>query len=779
MKSYHIHIGGLVQGVGFRPYVYRLAESRGLTGWVSNTKDGVHIAFNADEKTATDFYTAIIQSPPAHAIITKSYIESIRSQAFTSFEIITDTGNNKPDLLLTPDFAICENCRQEITDNRNRRYGYPFTTCLQCGPRYSIIKKLPYERHYTTMQELPMCAFCREEYNDVYNRRHYSQTNSCPNCAIPMHLYNAGGKLLSDDISNILKTLQEFLTAGYIVAVKGIGGYLLLCDATNEVSIHTLRKRKHRPAKPFAILYDTIQRAQRDVYISDKEKEELKGQAGPIVLCRLKPSPKNLICTEMIAPGLDKIGLMLPCSPLLQLIASAFEKPLIATSANISGSPIIYKDEEAIELLGDIADHIITYNREILLPQDDSVLQMTETGNKIIIRRSRGSAPDYFPNPLAATEECILAMGGELKSAFAIQARQQLFISQFLGNQENLASQTAFTNTAGHLLTLLQLQPTLLLADKHPGYFVSQLAGDIMVKENIPLITIQHHKAHFGAVLAENHLLDTVEPILGIIWDGAGYGDDKQIWGGEFFTYQDQEMQRVAQLDYFPQLLGDKMSREPRLSALSLLKFHPGGHPFLQAHFSATEWQYYQQLIKQPAELLTSSMGRLLDGIASLLNICQINTYEGEAAMKLEATARSYRGAVHDYYPLPLQKNRLDLNCMLQELLDDILQKKTNGFMAKKIFYSLAIAISHISDHFSIDQIAFSGGVFQNALLTDMISGLLSGKKKLYWHQQLSPNDECISFGQLACYQLIQKKKSIERPVESINASELNYVPVN
>jgi len=777
MKSYHIHIGGLVQGVGFRPYVYRLAERRGLTGWVSNTKDGVHIEFNADEITARDFYKAITQSPPANAVITKHSIKKVTFQPFTSFQIITGSSNKTPDLLLTPDFTICENCRQEIKDKSSRRYGYPFTTCLQCGPRYSIIKELPYERHHTTMHTLPVCKVCGDEYNVVYNSWHYSQTNSCPDCAIPLYLYQAGGQLLSNDNSTILKKLKEVLTGGAITAVKGIGGYLLLCDATNKASIQALRKRKYRPAKPFALLYDTIESAQHDVQLSDKEKAALKDKAGPIVLCLLKPTPQNRICTADIAPGLDKMGLMLPCSPLLQLIANDFQRPLVATSANTSGSPIIYKDEEAIGSLAGIADYILTYDRDIVVPQDDSVLQFTESGNKIIIRWSRGLAPNYFPNPFDATEDCILALGGELKSAFALQVHQQLYISQYLGNQENLASQTAYINTARHLLRLLQTQPTLLLADKHPGYAVAQHGVDISANKNIPLIRVQHHQAHFGAVLAENHLLESAEPVLGIIWDGAGYGDDKQIWGGEFFLYKDDKMKRVAQLDYFPQLLGDKMNREPRLAALSLLSFQPAGLPVLQNHFSAKEWLLYGQLINQPPALLTSSMGRLLDGIASLLNICQINTYEGEAAMKLEAAARSYNGIVPGDYPLPLQHNRLDFSQLLKALMEDIADKKGTGYIAKKVFNSLAMAISRISDHFSVDKIACSGGVFQNALLTDMIIELLAGKKHVYWHRQLSPNDECIGFGQLACYQLMQKKMIAGWSAESVKATHLNYQP--
>jgi len=464
----------------------------------------------------------------------------------------------------------------------------------------------------------------------------------------------------------------------------------------------------------------------------------------------------------------------LPCAPLLQLLVNDFGKPLIATSANISGSPIIYNDEEALEKLSGIADYIITYEREIVVPQDDSVLQLTDKGEKIILRRSRGLAPNYFPNPFDATDECILATGGELKSAFAIQEQHQLYISQFLGNQESLASQEAFMHTSDHLFNLLQTKPSAILADKHPGYFVSQRANELSLENNIPLFSVQHHEAHFGAVLAENNLLNTKEPVLGVIWDGAGYGDDQQVWGGEFFVFEDGEINRTVHFDYFPQLLGDKMSREPRLSALSLLKQLPAKQSVLEPYFSVTEWQYYQQLIKQPATLLTSSVGRLLDAVACILGICSINTYEGEAAMKLEAVARSYRGEMTDYYPLPVKNNRVELLLLLQDMMHDMEAAIPVNQVAAKVFYSLALTVGRMSDHLGIDKITFNGGVFQNVLLTNMIDSLYAGKKQLYRHKQLSPNDECIGFGQLACYHLLKRKEMEMQLPASMIISEMN-----
>ena len=754
MHTYHIHINGLVQGVGFRPYVCRLAREMDITGEVCNANDGVHIECNSTTKKVARFYNYIVSSPPANAIINHHSIEAIASKSFSGFAIKRSSNLSQPDLLLTPDIAICSSCREEIFNAGNKRFHYPFTTCLNCGPRYAIIKALPYDREHTTMSSLRMCNACNNEYHNIENIRHYSQTNSCKDCAIPIHLYSSSRDCISSDSKAILDIVTNKLNAGNIIAVKGIGGYLLLCDATSELSISTLRIRKHRPHKPLALLYTDIAMAEKDVALRSVEINALKEKTAPIVLCKTKQDAINGICKQAIAPGLHKIGLMLAYTPLLLMIATEFGKPLVATSGNISGSPILYKDEDALQNLFEVADYILSYERDIVAPQDDSVIQFTESGQKIILRRSRGLAPNYFPNPFQQCNETALAMGAELKSAFAMLDQKNLYISQFLGDQGTLESQTSFKDTLQHVTKLLQLTPKHVIVDKHPGYFVSQF-GKRIADENDNLFTaIQHHKAHFGAVLAENNLLQTNEPVLGFIWDGTGYGDDEQIWGGEVFSFENDDMDRVAHLDYFPQLLGDKMSREPRLSALCLLKNFPKEQSVMQEYFSKQEWQFYQQLVQQPAPLLTSSMGRFLDGIAAIMSLRFYNTYEGEAAMQLEALASkcSYKSVA--YYPVPLIKDRLDWSGLITELINDLHQKQNKAFIARKVFYSLSKVVEQVSNHFGVHALAFSGGVFQNALLVDMIKELLP-EKKLYFHKQLSPNDECIGFGQLACLEII------------------------
>ena len=419
MHTYTIHISGLVQGVGFRPHVYRIAKELDLKGWVNNSSDGVHILVNADKQNAEYFLERIIKEAPSNAIITHTAIQHTKDQKHIEFTIQESSNDVFPNVLVTPDYAICETCKKEIDTASNKRNKYPFTTCIHCGPRYSIVEKLPYDRCHTTMHKIQMCLSCEHEYYNVEDQRYYSQTNSCPECAIPMHLFNTSNTCIDHNNETILATLIQAINAGKIVAIKNTGGYLLVCDATNENSIQTLRLHKRRPSKPLAVLYPSIQMIQEDVVLRTIEFSALESTVAPIVLCKLNTKSKSGIATNEIAPNLDKLGVMLPSSSLLYILSTQLNKPLIATSGNISGAPIIYKDVDALENLFDIAELVLTYDRDIVVPQDDSVIMFTEKEQQIILRRSRGLAPNYFPTTLKSNKECILATGGELKSAFA------------------------------------------------------------------------------------------------------------------------------------------------------------------------------------------------------------------------------------------------------------------------------------------------------------------------------------------------------------------------
>jgi len=728
----------------------------------------VHIIACADEQKLKDFYSNIVHHPPVNAHITHHHAALVAPQEHDDFFIQCSDTNKHPDLLITPDFGLCDDCRRELFDENIRRYHYPFSTWSPCWPPYSIITRLLYDRPETTMEVYDQCWQCQGEYHDPLNRRYYSQTNSCVACGITMHMFNSNGAQSATDYEEILWQLDRALSEGKIAAVKGVGGYLLMCDATNEQAIRTLRERKHRPSKPFALLYADMQMVEGDVEVSDREKTFLQHVTAPIVLCKLRKQTNSSICVDAIAPGLQRLGIMLPYSPILALIASRFGKPLIATSGNVSGSPILYSEDDAIEHLTGIADCFVTYDRDKVVPQDDSVIQLTsKQQQKIILRRSRGLAPNYFTPPFTNNDTNLLAMGAELKSSFALLEKNRCYVSQFLGDQENYEAQQAFQHTLKHLTSLLHFQPEKILADKHPAYFVSHAARQLAEENRLPLVEVQHHEAHLCAVLAENNLLECNEPILGVVWDGTGYGNDHQIWGGECVVYDCGDIERVSHLDYFPIIAGDKMPRQPRLSALVLTHTIEEAIPLVKQKFTEQEWNYYEQLLQLPAVIHTSSMGRLLDGIDSLLNIRDTCSYEGEATMQLQSLAESAI-PIDEYYDLDFD-NVIHWQPMLQQVVHDVNTGVDKATIAYKVHLSLAKLVKHIAATTGILKIAFSGGVFQNSLLVDMLMTELS-EYDLYFHQQLSPNDECISFGQLA-YEYVQShiKASIVKQTSNVN----------
>lgn len=744
--------------------MYKLATEFGLKGWVNNSLDGVRIEVNAEEKEANAFYKDLIQKAPTNSRIYKHNIKKTSDAAYQSFEIIRSKEEGYPDIPLTPDFALCPTCRTELKDSNNRRFQYPFTTCTYCGPRYSIAKKLPYDRHTTTMQPFEMCPACKKEYNNPLDRRYYSQTNSCETCGIELKLVELNPKKENAGLDYVqtIDLAVEHLKSGKTLAVKGIGGYLLICDATNSEAIKLLRNRKHRPTKPFAVMYPNMDSVEREYLINDQEREALTNEVAYIVLLRKKEIIQPTIEAEKIAPGISRIGCMIPYAPLYQMLLDRFQKPVIATSGNISGSPIIYEDEAAIKELGSIADALLIHNREIVAPQDDSVVSFTSINNqKIIHRRSRGLAPTYENSPFQSTEETILALGAQMKSSFSILTKNRVYVSQYLGDMDNYLTQNAYKHTVEHLQSILACSPNVILADKHPLYFTSEWAQERADELSIPLFQYQHHKAHFAAVMAENNLLETSQPTLGVIWDGTGMGDDNNIWGGEFFSYSNRSINRLEHIGYFPFILGDKMPREPRISALCASFGLDGAEEIMRSKFTNQEWMIYQKLLTNHTGLMTTSMGRLFDAVASLLVDIDTTSYEGEAAIWLESHAEKYPkhsqiGFEKSYFSTA---NNLPER-ISQYLINKIITELKNGVSTDEIAYSFHISlvdlVKKVATKNAIKHIAFSGGVFQNKLLTDMMISLLSDDFKLFFHQQLSPNDECISFGQLACYFISQ-----------------------
>lgn len=741
-----------MQGIGFRPYICRLAEAYQLNGWVNNSADGVHIEVNASDEKANGFYKALLKEPPRLASITHHSMEKVAQKDYAGFRIISSTGNITPDVLLAPDYALCAHCKKELHTKSDRRFQYAFITCTQCGPRYSIIKVLPYDRESTAMHPFTMCWFCRSEYDDVNDNRFFSQTNSCPGCGIALQLLTAGGERLPVPQQEMPALIGEYLAAGKTVAVKGTGGYVLLCDATNAGAIQQLRDRKCRPAKPFALLFKDIQQVRAHAELGPEEQECLCSAVAPIVLLRGKPH--SGLAVNEIAPALNRIGCMLPNAPLLDIIATTFNRPLICTSANVSNSAILYKDEDTLLYLPQLADYIITHNREILIPQDDSVVQFTALfKQQVVLRRSRGMAPGYFGYKQKHTGT-LLATGALMKSSFTLQTNNKTYISQYLGSTGGMEAQENYKDVLAHMQQVLQVSPRQVIADLHPEYFSTQLAGEMSLISKIAVKNVQHHKAHFAAILAENNLLESEVPVLGVIWDGAGLGTDVQVWGSEFFRFENNVMLRCCHFDYFPQLLNDKMAREPRLSAYSICNEIPGATDLLQNKFTAAEWALYGKMLQNVASVNCCSMGRIFDAVAALLNLCDKQSYEGEAALYLQNLAESYTecngySIGESYFSDEDRYCSIPTITLFTGIVQDIVDKREAGFIAAKFHFSLVHSIEMIAGQNGIENIAFSGGVFQNSLLVDMIIQLLDTKFNLLFHRRLSPNDENISFGQM------------------------------
>ncbi len=756
MTTWHIHIEGQVQGVGFRPYVYGLARLYQLNGWVNNTSDGVHVEIRADEEKACAFYKELIAKAPRLSRITRHRMYPTAQKCYENFQILQSQFEASPQLLLTPDFAMCDECRAELGTDHHRRKDYGFITCTQCGPRFSIIQALPYDRKNTTMAAFEMCPACAAEYNNPGDRRYYSQTNSCQQCGIQLTLFDRQLQEIANNTDSTMDTVVRYWREGKIVAIKGIGGYLLTCDANNKEAIQRLRKRKYRPDKPLALMYPDVAMLGKVVEVRKEEKEALESPVAPIVLLPLKKEAASCIMTQEIAPGLSQIGVMLPYTPLYHLLLEKFGKPVVATSGNMSNAPILFEDDKAKKELFSLTDFILSHDRQIAVPQDDSVVQFTPVARqRIILRRSRGLAPTYINTNLAWTKQTILATGAMLKSSFSVLHRGNTYISQYLGNLGHFDTQENFRHMLGHFLKLFATKPEVILADKHPQYASTQYGERLAQELNVPFRQVQHHIAHFGAVLAENKLLHAREAVLGVVWDGTGYGDDRQIWGGEFFTYEHDSFFRAAHFEYFDCILGDKMAKEPRIAALAACWPVEGAEDFLKAKFTPTEWRLYTKMLQKGNALKTSSVGRIFDAVASLLGLSDVQSYEGEAALLLETLAWQYfqkNGfSFHESYFPENFKGDIPTATLMRGIVQDMKKGKSKSFIAAKLHFSFIKLVKKVANQLKIRNIAFSGGVFQNSLLVDLMIHYLKEEFALYFHQELSPNDENISFGQLVC----------------------------
>ena len=663
----HIHVTGIVQGVGFRPFVYGLATRLDLCGWVSNTSAGVDIHVEGETENVQAFIENLSAEKPTLAILDQIKITDAPTENLPTFKIKPSTSIEGAFQPISPDVAICVDCERELFDPNDRRYLYPFINCTNCGPRFTIIKDLPYDRPATTMADFPMCDACRAEYENPLDRRFHAQPTACPDCGPFVQLRNSSTKSVSTidlRLSAILKA-RQLLREGKILAIKGLGGFHLACDATNNKAVEELRQRKGRAGKPFALMFADINAVQKYCEVNDAERALLTGHEKPIVLLDVKPNKR--IASE-VAPHMDTLGVMLPYTPLHHLLFNQSDPTLAAqpapfalvmTSGNFSEEPIAIHNEDALERLAPLADAFLLHNREIHIRCDDSVVRVE--GHKlnveglstfniqpstIYLRRSRAYAP--YPVSLSFDSKPTLAVGGELKNTFCLTRDRYAFLSQHIGDMENVEVYESFEQNVEHLSRLFRVQPELLAFDMHPGYFTTAYAQRSTL--NVQRIPVQHHHAHIASCMADNKLDNRT--LIGLSFDGTGFGTDGAIWGGEVLLASYADFERVAHLEYLPLPGGDSATRNPWRIAVGYaesLGLDIAGLPFLESINSQAVDIVRKQVQKKLNTPLTSSMGRLFDAVASMVGIRNQVTYEAQAAIEMEVLSKKFIGEAKPY----------------------------------------------------------------------------------------------------------------------------------
>lgn len=741
-KSYYIKISGIVQGVGFRPHVYRLATVYNLTGWVLNSSAGVFIEAEGEEKNLQEFARRLVEDAPPLAVIRNCSIEEIKLQGFKSFTIRESESQGNREVMISPDMAICEDCKREVRDPADRRYTYPFINCTNCGPRFTIIKDIPYDRAKTTMAPFPMCPECQQEYEDPLHRRFHAQPNACPVCGPHTTLVDENGRAVDIPVVDLLKD-------GKIVAVKGLGGFHLAADATNIKAVKALRERKHRDAKPFAVMARDLEAARCYAHINSLEEKWLNSPQAPIVV--LESSFNPALDADIIHPGLKTLGVMLPYTPIHYLLFDNELDLLIMTSANISDEPLIIDNHAALSKLKGIADYFLMHNREIHNPCDDSVMMVTKINTPHYFRRARGFVPLGIQIP--PSSQPILAVGGEMKNTFCMTRGGEAFLSQHWGDLNHYLNYRNFLNGIERFGNMLSVKPEVIVHDLHPNYQTTRWARQ---QENVKIIAVQHHFAHMAAVMAEHHLQGEA---LGLICDGTGWGTDGAIWGCEVLKGHCRDFERRGHLKYLPLPGGDLTAQRPYRMALVYLLAALGENKALDVagkylpDLADAERDLMFTRITGGKEILTSSCGRLFDAVGAILGICPINHYEGQAAIELEAYATEKAGNYS--YNIDCKENTWIMNPlpMWPELLADIEKDLPAGEIAYKFHLTIVKMFTEIlkkvREESGLNRVVLSGGVFHNQiLLVELLHSLQAAGFIVYHHQQLPPGDGGLSLGQ-------------------------------
>ncbi|MGH4052161.1 MAG: carbamoyltransferase HypF [Clostridium sp.] len=744
-KRCFIVVEGIVQGVGFRPFIYNLAKNFRLKGWVNNNSQGVYIDVEGCKEDIDKFIKFVKINPPPLARVEKITVKNDKVLNYCNFEIRESELSVDKITFISPDIATCSECTEDILNFNNRRSGYSFTNCTNCGPRFSIIKELPYDRDKTTMSEFKMCNECNSEYLDPTNRRFHAQPNACSQCGPELWIEDARGNIL--DVKDPISFAQNKLCEGKLFAIKGLGGFHIACDGLNETSVSKLRDRKKRPFKPLAVMIKDIATVNKYCKVNHIEEKILTGIKKPIVILNLKEEynlPQN------IAPNQKTIGVMLPYTPIHILLFTQKLDVLIMTSANVNGLPIEYKDDSARSGLSGIVDYFLMHNREIHVAIDDSVLKVVE-GKQTIIRRARG----YVPEPFKwNNKRNILACGPNMKNTFCISKEGFLFLSQFNGDLENLETYEHYKKNVDYFKKIFSFSPQYIAHDMHPGYMSTKYA----MSYDSPRIAVQHHHAHIACNMFENNL---EQKVIGVCFDGTGYGTDGKIWGGEFLICDRHEFTRVAHLDYIKMPGGEKAIRQPWRMAVSYL-YKALSKQKIEKEVSDMIFELYGNKAITLINILnsnincmeTSSMGRLFDAMSNIIGITDLVTYEGQASIELEAISEKDIEESYNYKVIKRDMYIIEIYEMIIEALNDKMNGVSSKIIASK-FQNTIVNLTEstcmrIREDSGINKVALSGGVFQNSFLLKKICFNLKGHNfEVYTHKDLPSNDGGVAIGQI------------------------------
>lgn len=739
-----IEVSGIVQGVGFRPFVYQLARRHGLAGQVRNTTTGVTIHLEGPLGRIEVFLKDLRRNQPPLARIVDAVCQKVEFTGASRFTIEKSQGAAVRATLISPDVAVCEDCRREMLDPRDRRFGYPFVNCTNCGPRYTIIEDIPYDRPKTAMRSFTMCPACQAEYDDPKSRRYHAQPNACAQCGPRVALHDHLGQMVGDD--DPIYRSAELLKAGHIVAIKGLGGFHLAVDAFNDVAVERLRSRKHRDEKPLAVMSPDLETIKGYARVSSEEAVLLSAIQRPIVLLA-KKIPEKLAFS--VAPRNQYYGVMLPYTPLHHLLLTHGLSALVMTSGNLSEEPIAIDNDDAFSRLKGIADYFLVHDREIYLRSDDSIVRRANEETRFI-RRSRG----YVPIPIFLKEGVppLLACGAELKNTVCLTRDKHAFVSQHIGDLENMATEEFFKLTIHHLKRILAISPHAVVCDHHPDYLSTQWAK----AQALPVIQAQHHHAHVAACMAEHQLSG---PVLGLAFDGTGLGADGTIWGGEVLVADGAGFRRAAHLATVPMPGGAAAIREPFRMALAYLQFTYGPRlkeldiPFLSMLDTVKADRILTLAEKQINAPLTSSLGRLFDGVAAILGLRQTAVFEGQAAMELEMIADEKEGQRYDLEWTAGQVRQVAIEPVISGVVDDIIKGLPAFIISRKFHNTLCEGFADlcrtIGDETGLDRVVLSGGCFQNRLLLEGLSQALTQcGLKVYAHRLVPTNDGGIALGQ-------------------------------